>query len=56
MAKVERSSDQRTTLALSITPGDKKLLKQAALDGDASAAELVHQWIEQEFRGEREGK
>lgn len=56
MAKVERSGDQRMTLTLSITPDDKKLLKQAALDGDTSVAALVHQWVEQEFGGKRKGK
>ena len=52
-SKTERSGDQRTTLTLSITPDDKKLLKQVALDRDTSVAELVHQWVESEFRGKK---
>ena len=49
--KTERSGDQRTKLTLSITPADKKLLKMVALERDTSVAELVHQWVECEFRG-----
>ena len=48
----DRSGGQRTTLTLSITPDDKRLLKQAALDRETSVAELVHQWVQREFGGE----
>ena len=51
----DRSGGKRTTLTLSITPDDKKLLKQVALDRDTSVAELVHQWVESEFRGKKGG-
>lgn len=47
----ERSGGKRTTLTVSITPEDKKALKQAALDRDMFVADLVHEWIEREFRG-----
>ena len=48
-----RSGDQRTKLTVSITPDDKRLLKVAAAERDTTVADLVHQWIEQEFRSEK---
>lgn len=46
----ETKASTRTTLTLSCTPEDKKLLKQVALDRDTTVAALVHDWIEREFR------
>lgn len=39
----------RTTLTLSCTVEDKRLLKQAALDADTTVAALVHEWVQKEF-------
>lgn len=50
-----RSGDQRTKLTVSITPDDKRLLKVAAAERDTTVADLVHQWVEQEFRDEKKG-
>lgn len=51
--KSARSGEQRSKLTLSITPDDKRLLKTVAAERDTSVAELVHQWIEHEFRNRR---
>ena len=48
-----RSGDQRTKLTVSITPDDKRLLKVVAAERDTTVAELVHQWVDQEFRNEK---
>lgn len=48
-----RSGDQRTKLTVSITPDDKRLLKVAAAERDTTVADLVHQWVDQEFRSEK---
>ena len=52
----ERSGGKRTTLTVSITPEDKRALKQAALDSDKFVADLVHEWIAREFLGKSSKK
>ena len=43
--------DDRTTLSLSLTVEDKRLLKQAALDRNTTIAAMVHEWIQGGFAG-----
>lgn len=47
---------ERTTITLSISVDDKRLMKQIALDRNQTASALLHDWIEREARqaGEEE--
>lgn len=39
---------ERTTITLSISVDDKRLLKRLALDRNQTASALLHDWIERE--------
>ncbi|KFJ00926.1 MULTISPECIES: hypothetical protein [Bifidobacterium] len=45
-------SEVRTTLSLSLTVEDKKLLKKYAADRETTVAGVVHEWIERFCGGE----
>ena len=47
--KTNNEGVKRTTMTLSLTVADKRLLKQAALDRDTTVSALVHEWAQREF-------
>ena len=48
----ERST---VNITISVTPAERKALKQAALDNDISVSALIRQWLEQ-YQDEKEAK
>ena len=47
-------SDKNTVnITISVTPAERKALKQAALDNDISVSALIRHWLE-EYQAEKE--
>ena len=45
---------KRTTLSLSLTVSDKKVLKMMAAERDTTIAAIIHEWIQEHFEKEEE--
>ena len=48
------ADEKRTTLALSLTVSDKKVLKMMAAERDTTIAAIIHEWIQEHFEKEEE--
>ena len=42
---ISDENEKRTTLSLSLTVSDKKVLKRLALEKDTTVASIIHEWI-----------
>ena len=46
----ETTTDEKcTTLSLSLTVSDKKVLKMMVLERDTTIAAIIHEWIQEHF-------
>lgn len=45
-----REDEERTTLSLSLTVGDKKTLKILAAEKDMTIAAMIHEWIQEHIQ------
>lgn len=41
--------EKRTTLSLSLTVSDKKVLKMMAVERETTIAAIIHEWIQEHF-------
>lgn len=48
------ADEKRTTLSLSLTVSDKKVLKMMAAERDTTIAAIIHEWIQEHFEKEEE--
>ena len=47
------ADEKRTTLSLSLTVSDKKVLKMMAAERDTTIAAIIHEWIQRHFEEEQ---
>lgn len=50
MADDDKARSERTTLSLSLTVEDKRLLKVMAAERDTTIAALIHEWVAEHAR------
>ena len=48
------ADEKLTTLSLSLTVSDKKVLKMMAAERDTTIAAIIHEWIQEHFEKEEE--
>lgn len=51
--KVPMVNEKRTTLSLSLTVRDKKVLKMMAANKETTIAALIHEWISEHLEEEK---
>ena len=44
------ADEKRTTLSLSLTVSDKKVLKMMAAERDTTIAAIIHEWIQEHLK------